>query len=138
MKTMKAAIKEMKRVVKFGAEHSRQIRLKIQASRGDAKHELWNEKRRKKYARRAELLAYAFLRGQAYRKVEPATRELPEVSSFFQDVAQRADVEDTQVDRYGIVRSIKLFDEREGCVVQITEAAVKAWLETGELKEQAA
>lgn len=50
---------------------SREIRRRIHESKGRARYDAWNDKRTLGFATRDMLLALAFVRGRAYRTVEP-------------------------------------------------------------------
>jgi hypothetical protein len=62
---------DLKNRIKILAEQGRTLQGKIQATAGPERHSLWNEKRAIGRKARVSLLAYGFLRGMAYRRIEP-------------------------------------------------------------------
>jgi len=64
-------LSNLKSQISEAARKGRSIHTKIQACRGDARHALWNEKRALGRRARYLLLAYGYLRGIPYRRIEP-------------------------------------------------------------------
>ena len=62
---------DLKNRIKNLSEEGRTLRAKIQAAAGPERHALWNEKRAIGRKARVSLLAYGFLRGVPYRRIEP-------------------------------------------------------------------
>jgi hypothetical protein len=61
------------------AREGQAIQKKIQTTRADERHALWNQKRALGRQTRQLLLAYGYVRGVAYRRIEPRCRRDNEV-----------------------------------------------------------
>ena len=65
---------DLKAKIKDWAAQGKALRGRIQASAGPERHALWNEKRAVGAEARVALLAYGFLRGVPYARIEPHCR----------------------------------------------------------------
>jgi hypothetical protein len=69
--------KELKKAIELLMEDGRKLRGFIRAASGMTRWRLWEEKRAVGRGARQHLLAYGFLRGVKYRRIEPRQRFIP-------------------------------------------------------------
>lgn len=79
--------------IKFREVQARKLREQIRNTKGRERYDAWNAKRDYGAGTRSLLLAYAFLRGTAYRRVEKTAVSVPNTD----EIATYADVPLAQV-----------------------------------------